>query len=424
MTKIRSRNSRRQFLSYGALAAASASNPLQYVAATSPPATLKVAGVVSTYFRNSHADVIIGKILEGWRQTGGDGPALEVASLYVDQISDGDLSRSMAEKYDVPIFDNIADTLTLGTDKVQIDGVLCIGEHGNYEIVPETGQVMYPRRRFFDEVTATLEQHRTRVPIFNDKHLAYAWRDAAHMAKTAKRLKLPFLAGSSLPVAWRSPATVLPIGTKLTQACGIGYGGLESYGFHALETMQSIVERRRGGESGVQQIRTLQGDRIWEGLEAGLWDSELALATLKNMEIDLTLEQLKSQLTDGAAVYVIDYQDGLRAACCMFNGVTSKFGCGVRTAKSPSPKAWWFKLEHKFPYGHFEHLLRAIEKTFVTRRPAYPVERTLLTTGILDRCMHSLANDGAIYATPELRIRYKPSEWPFANQDSRHAFPT
>ena len=65
MTKINSRNSRRQFLSYGALATASASNPLQYVAATSPPATLKVAGVVSTYFRNSHADVIIGKILEG-----------------------------------------------------------------------------------------------------------------------------------------------------------------------------------------------------------------------------------------------------------------------------------------------------------------------------------------------------------------------
>lgn len=422
MNSIR-QNSRRQFLSQSAIATATAALSAGNSLATSPPAKQKIAAVVSTYFRNSHADVIVGKILEGWRQEGGPGPALEVASLYVDQIGDNDLSKSMAAKYNVPMFDNISDTITLGTDEVQVEGVLCIGEHGDYPHVPETGQVMYPRRRFFDEVTATLEAHNARLPIFNDKHLAYSWKDAMHMAATARRLKLPFLAGSSLPVAWRTPSTQLPMGTKLTLGCGIGYGGLESYGFHALETMQSIVERRRGGETGVKQITTLQGDKIWDGLDAGLWDADLALATLKNMGTDLTLKQLRAGLHENAAIYVIDYRDGFRSNCCMFNGVTGEFGCGVKTADSSEPKTWWFKLEHNFPFGHFEHLLRAIEFTVQTGRPAYPVERTLLTTGILDRCMHSVANDGTTYATPELKIRYKPTKWPFANQDSRFAYP-
>ena len=43
------------------------------------PKKLPVAAVATVYNRNSHADVIIGKILEGFRQDGGEGTGLGLA---------------------------------------------------------------------------------------------------------------------------------------------------------------------------------------------------------------------------------------------------------------------------------------------------------------------------------------------------------
>src|SRR5207249_1234862 len=149
----------------------------------------------------------------------------------------------------------IEEAITLGGDGVAVAGVLSIGEHGDYPYTKDTKQHQYPRRRFFDEIAAAFRKYRRVVPVFNDKHLAYAWRDAKAMYDKARDLKIPFLAGSSLPVAWRSPALTLPKGCKLTAALATGYGGLESYGFHALETLQCMVERRKGGETGVESVQ-------------------------------------------------------------------------------------------------------------------------------------------------------------------------
>src|SRR5947209_13026159 len=60
---------------------------------------LPVAAIVTAYRRDSHADVIVGKILEGFDQAGGEGPALRLAALYTDQVPEGDLSRDLAKKH-------------------------------------------------------------------------------------------------------------------------------------------------------------------------------------------------------------------------------------------------------------------------------------------------------------------------------------
>ena len=60
-------------------------------------------------------------------------------------------------------------------------------------------------------------------------------------------------------------------------------------------------------------------------------------------------------------------------------------------------------------------MLRAIEQMVVTGKPAYPVERTLLTTGMLCALLQSRAEGGTTIATPQLaEIHYQPSDWPFA----------
>ena len=384
---------------------------------------LPIAAIVTEYRNNSHADVIIGKILEGWQQNGGAGPDLKVAGMYTDQVPKGDMSRALAKKHGFPIFKTIEEAITLGTGKVQVAAVLNIGEHGKYPYTPDTRQHMYPRRRFFDAITAAFKKAGKVVPVFNDKHLAYNWKDAKHMYDTARQMKIPFMAGSSLPVTWRLPAKALPMGSEVEAAVGIGYGGSESYGFHALETFQCVTERRKGGESGVASVRAVAGDGIWQARRDGFWTMELLAAAVKNTGVKLGEAELKKRLTDRANFFLIEYRDGLKAAVAMVNGITPQFGTAIKVRGRAKPFVNWFWLQDGKPYGHFIHLLRAIEHMTHTSRPAYPVERTLLTTGMLDRLMHSTFQKGKKLKTPELAIKYKPADWTFANRDGKFPIP-
>ncbi|MCA9016476.1 MAG: hypothetical protein KDA77_14175, partial [Planctomycetaceae bacterium] len=125
---------RRDWLASAAAIASGAAVKHAVAAPASPIKTKSVAAIVSIYEPKTHSDVLIGKILEGWKQDGGAGPALQLSSLYVDQVSDRDLSRQMAAKYNVPIFDTIEKAVTVGTDRIPVDGVISIGEHGDYPL--------------------------------------------------------------------------------------------------------------------------------------------------------------------------------------------------------------------------------------------------------------------------------------------------
>lgn len=373
-----------------------------------------VAAVVTVYSMNSHADVILGKILDGFQQDGGPGPNLKLVSLYTDQVPGNDMSRDNAMKHGFRISSNVDDAITLGTNRIQVAGVLSIGEHGDYPRTPETQQKQYPRKRFFDQITATFERCGSSVPVFNDKHLGHRWDDAQSMVETARKQKFALLAGSSLPVAWRMPPLELPHDCEIESAVTIGYGGFEDYGFHALEAHQCMIEGRRGGETGVVAVRAISGDGVRQAEKSGLWSSELFAAARRTMPGSPEDTQEWEPKSD-SAVFLIEHRDGLRSAVVMANGLASDFATAVKLKHRKEPVATWFKLQDGPPFGHFAYLVRAIEKTIHTGITAYPVERTLLTTGILDRVMLSLANGGQRYETPELAVAYERIDWPFAN---------
>ncbi|MBC8355829.1 MAG: hypothetical protein H8E66_27955 [Planctomycetes bacterium] len=375
---------------------------------------MPVAGIVTTYRNNTHADVILGKILEGFDQQGGSGPALKLVGLYTDQVPDGDLSRQLADKHGFSIASTIDEALTGGTDQLRVAGVISIGEHGDYPQTPVTQQKMYPRRRFFDGIVDTFRRVGAVVPVFSDKHLAFNWNDASHMYKTAAAMNIPFMAGSSLPVTWRKPPLSLPFGCEIEAALAIGYGGFEAYGFHAIEMLQCMVERRSGGETGIKHVSALQGDSIWNARDAGAWQDDLLQVALAGMP-GVRPGDPRVLMKDRAAFYQLEYRDGLRATVAMANGLASQFGFAAKLRGREKPVATWFELQEVKPFGHFTYLTQAIESMIHTGKPAYPVERTLLTTGILDRVMHSLAEGGKRFDTPELAISYEPVAWPFAN---------
>jgi len=375
---------------------------------------IPVAGVITEYRRNSHADVILGKILEGYNQDGGVGPDLHLVSLYVDQFPKGDMSRQLAKKFDVRLCDTIDEAITFGEQKVAVSGVFSIGEHGTYPLVPETQQRKYPRKRFFDGIVKAMQRGGRVVPVFSDKHLSYRTDEALAMYRTARKLKIPFMAGSSLPVAWRTPPIDVPLGTHMKTALAVGYGGFESYGFHALETLQCMVERRRGGEVGVKSVRAVQGPAVLEARDQGYWSDQLLLAALGRQSKKRPANWQEQLQSKSCAFYLIDYADGFRACVAMLNGLVSTFLFACDVAGQPDPLSTEFTLQDGPPYRHFEWLVRAIDPMMQTGKPSYPVERTLLTTGILDAIMHSLAGGGQRIATPQLKISYRPVNWPAA----------
>lgn len=384
------------------------------------PEPKNVAAIVTEYRRHSHADVIVGKILEGYNYDGRERPNLRVVSMYVDQFPDNDMSRALARQHKFRIYPTIGEALTLGRRHLAVDGVLSIGEHGRYES-NELGQKLYPRRRFFEEITQVFQRSGRAVPVFNDKHLAASWSDAQWMYQRTQHLHVPFLAGSSLPLTWRRPALELPRQCHLREAVQIGYGGIESYGFHALESLQCMVENRQGGETGVRRVQFLDGRQMWQAMDRGQWSRQLLEAALDRVPAhaqgnyrDLTAR------SNSAGVFLMDYRDGFKAAVAMMNGYVHEgdggaFTFAAQLAEREEPVTTHFYLQNKDPFAHFSYLLRAIEAMMQTSHPPYPVERTLLTTGILHAIMRSRHERNRIIATPHLEIRYQPTRWPFAN---------
>jgi hypothetical protein len=372
----------------------------------------RIAAIVTEYRVNSHADVIVTKFLEGCKAVDLDfRPQVDVASLYLDQTPPNDTGVEMARRHSVPIFPTIEGALTLGTGKLAVDGVLLIGEHGSYPY-NEVGQHLYPRRRFFEEAVAVLRKSGRVVPMFNDKHLSQSWADARWMYDTARELHIPFMAGSSIPLAWRKPELELPLGTELTEAVAVGYGGTEAYGFHTLEGLQCMAERRKGGETGVKSVQCLKGDAVWTASDQGRWSWELLTSALSRSEraavSSASRQEIRAKSHEPEA-FLIEYRDGFRGAALMLYGLAEEFLFAGQVKGKPDPVSTHFWLQDGKPFAHFARLCMAIERMFLTGTPPQPLERTLLTTGILDAIMHSRAQNGERRSTPDLALNYSPT---------------
>jgi hypothetical protein len=381
----------------------------------------KKMAIVTTEWRyHSHAwhmgeRFLVGYPLKGkWHK-----PDFEVVSVYVDQKPENDLSRKRAEEFGFTIYPTIAEALRYGGDRLAVDAVLIIGEHGKYPR-NELGQTQYPRYEFFKQVTDVFKKDGKTAPVFNDKHLSWKWEWAKEMVETSRALKFPFLAGSSLPVTWRMPAVDMPYGAEVEEVLGVAIGGIDSYDFHALEMIQCMAERRRGGETGVTAVQALRRDPVWKAMQAGSWEQggwdprlfEACLArshTLTQPETFSdrypTNEQMRAWVTDPVA-YRVEYKDGLRATMLIMNGLVGDFTFAARLKGQAEPLSTLFHLPPNPNVVYSAALMSKVEEMFLTGKPPYPIERTLLTTGLVAAAVQSLAA-GQRLETPHLAIHYQ-----------------
>ncbi len=382
----------------------------------------KTMAIVTTVWRErSHAwhmgeRFLVGYPIKGkWHK-----PELEVVSAYVDQRPDNDLSRARAQEFGFTIYPTIAEALRRGGDKLAVDAVLVIGEHGRYPR-NKLGQTQYPRYEFFKQVVEVFKKDGRTTPVFNDKHLSWKWEWAREMVETARSMKFPLLAGSSLPHTWRMPAIDMPLGAEVDEALCVAFGGVDSYDFHALEVIQCMVERRRGGETGVAAVQGLRGDPVWRAMQAGSWTAggwdprlwEACLARSQTLAQPRTFshrhptsEQVRAWVTNPVA-YRIEYADGTKATMLLMNGLVGDFTFAARLKGQPEPLSTLFYLPPNPNVVYSAALMAKAEEMFLTGTPSYPIDRTLLTTGLVAACVESLASGQKRLPTPHLAICYQ-----------------
>ncbi len=387
-------------------------------------APLRIAVITTIYRYLSHAQHIGDRILVGYPRAGRwHRPNARIVSLYVDQHPEGDQSADRAREFGFGLYSTIAEALRCGGEKLAVDAVLIIGEHGDYP-VNEMAQVLYPRYEFFKECVRVFEEDGRAVPVFNDKHLSYSFVKAKEMVEDARRLGFPLLAGSSLPVTWRLPDVELPLGCPLEDALMIGVGGSDVMDYHALEAMQCMVERRQGGETGVRAVQLLDGEAVWQAGDAGKWSWALLESALSRSDTPRGLSEEDSRtqdligsgelrrLVEKPAAYLIEYNDGFRATLLMLNGAIQDYCFAARLQGQPDPVSTQFFLSPVPNVTYSACLVAKIEEMWVTGRAPYPAERTLLVSGLLESCLMSRRDGGTRLETPHLAVTYTPPTEP------------
>lgn len=389
------------------------------------PKRPQLAAIVTEYRRMSHGQHIVDRFLEGygWNSTHHH-PPMDLVALYVDQTPPGDLSRERAHRFPhMKIYPTIAEALTLGGSRLAVDGVVVVGEHGKYPR-NEKGQTRYPRYEFFQQIVKVFRDSSRSVPVFNDKHLSWNWDWAKEMYDTARSMGFAFMAGSSLPVTWRTPSLEMPLGAHIHEALCVCYGGVDSYDFHGLETIQCMVERRKGGETGIKWLQAYRGPKFWEAYREGVWPRDLMEAALCRShtltpardgfnDIYPSDEDLQ-RIVKNPVAYRYEHADGLKCTMLLMNGLVRDFNFAARLGG----RSELFSTQMYLPMpdgrttlaNFFSPLVNNMEQMYLTGKPTYPVERTLVTTGLTAAGVESLYRDQTRYETPHLAIRYQPTK--------------
>lgn len=188
-----------------------------------------------------------------------------------------------------------------------------------------------------------------------------------------------------------------------------------------------MIERRKGGETGVAAVQLIDGDAVWQAGEEGRWSHTLLEAALSRSDTPcgLTVEDGRTQdllgtgelqrLVENPSVYFIEYNDGLRATLLMLNGAVRDYCFAAQLKDEQVPVSTQFFLTPTPNVTYSACLIAKIEELFETGIAPYPAERTLIVSGALESCLTSRIQGHVRLETPHLDVKYR------APTESQHA---
>ncbi len=390
----------------------------------------RIACLVSYWgLPTSHADWIVNKLIDGYWWKGAHTPSrVDVVSVYVHQYDTSLLAQKVCKAKNIPMFKSVGEAVTLGGKELAVDGVVIVAEHGNYP-TDLRGHWLLPRWWIYQQVMRVFEQSKRSVPVFNDKHLSYNWDDAKWMFDKSRELNFPLTGGSSIPTYFRKPEIDIAADTPLKNGLVIGGMADEGASFHCIDVLQSFMDRRKGGETGVKSVQSIRGPEVWKWVEANAWANNLLEAVRKDFDLPPGYFQQAGQQGNrpqGARppearqtnLCIVEYNDGTKAASISGNGVGWTFAAEIEGKKDPtiiSMLGWPGPISQYHAANAHEHWI--IEMMLTGKEP-FNAERLLLSTGITNHYMDSNWQNGVYSAvgrvvqTPYMNMKYHSTHGP------------
>lgn len=408
-----------------------------------------MAAIVEEFWESSHSDLIVGKLMRGYELLWVPmAPGVDVASLHIGHLGPLDVGCRRAADAGAAVYGSISEALACGGRALAVDGVVIVAERnrkgGREPELDHRGQAQDRRVEFFDQVAAACRTAGARIPIFIDKHLGATWEQARHVYETAGDLGLPLMAGSSVPVTVRFPPAQLAEGSVVEEVVVVSTGIGEAPIFHPFELAQSMLERRHGFETGVVAVEYLAGNAFWAAWVSGeRWSRELeaaALAAVPHVDgspRDFYRSHPTERRDPGPArlaalagreeAVLIEYADGVRLAILLLSGYMLRRAVAIRSRGTRTPLVTTTPTGSKLPEQpmvgplvpasaetkpatwNFDHLAFFVDRFLNERRSPYQVERTLLSSGVVDAAFESRVRGGRV-ETPHLAIAYQPTD--------------
>ena len=386
------------------------------------PSRPRIACLVSFWGApGSHADWIITKLMDGYWWQGAHTPSrVDIVSVYIHQFDTSLLGQKICRAKNIPIYKTVGEAVTLGGTELAVDGVVIVGEHGDYP-TDLKGHWLLPRWWMYQQAIKVFEKSGRSVPVFNDKHLSYNWDDAKWMFDKSRELGFPLTGGSSIPTYFREPEIDLAIDTPLKHSIVVGGAADEGAIFHAIDVLQAFVERRKGGETGVKAVQSIRGPETWKWVARTPWAGRLLDSVARRFK--LTPTSLRQG--DRANVCIVDYNDGTTGAVISGRDVGWTFAGDIDGQPEPTIVSM---LGWPGPYAQY-HAANGqphwITEMMVTKREPFNAERLLLSTGITNHYMESNWENGRYSAvgrrieTPVMNMTYRTTREPMFEKGER-----
>ena len=198
-------------------------------------------------------------------------------------------------------------------------------------------------------------------------------KDAASARRAAEKAAsrgIVHHAGGFIPLNRRHTAVDHQRGAELIETLIVAVGEPEEAEYLGLEGILPIVERRRGGESGVASVTAFRGDGVWQAAARGVWPEDLLASAISRSDRplgdpekdgrtqDLVGLGLLPSLARDPSAYAIEHQAGLRTTVLILNGVVGDINFAARARGGAAISAQLYRAP--LPSAH--HLSRLAEQ--------------------------------------------------------------